>query len=231
MSPQYYTLPCFSGYPHVTKDQAQNLKDKFFQRLTYALKDNAKVLFNGELVDPFWLIADRLGRRCPELTNEAVLVPVPRSSVTPADVESVHWPARKIAHALTRAGLCDRMVISLRRAIPVPKASQAKSSSDRPTVMKHMETLAVDLSRVKDARRIILVDDVTTRGTQMMGAMRAFQLAGFTGEIRGFAAGHTDYGARTVAFRSIITWNGVDDYPSQAPEAQAQSVLPVRPTA
>ena len=220
MNAYSHVVPCFSVYPYVADKNIKDNVDRTFQRFIYALKDCKEFTLKGEPVDPFKLLATKRSHECAELTLDAVLVPVPRSTVTPAIVDGPGWPGQHLARALTIYGSAKgkEVRIALRRRTAVSKASAAKSRSGRPTVQQHIDSLVADVRVLRGARHVILVDDVLTQGTQMMGAARVLQMAGFTGTISGFAAGHTEHQLRRRSWRSFVSWDGASDYPDRLSE-------------
>lgn len=103
----------------------------------------------------------------PEWTDwigpDVALVPVPRATLTKRD--SV-WPARTICRAMVRTGLAGAVLPILYRTSAVPKSAVSRT---RPTLHQHVDSLAVQAA-LDTPRRIVLVDDVVTRGTTMLAA-------------------------------------------------------------
>lgn len=110
-------------------------------------------------------------------------VPVPRSSPMK---DGALWPAERIATALFDAGLVRSTQRILRRAEAVAKSATA-DSKDRPTAAKHYASMKVTLDPNRDAHtegplgelvraelgplpKLLLVDDVITRGATMLAA-------------------------------------------------------------
>lgn len=97
-----------------------------------------------------------------------VLVPVPTSAVSkPGTV----WPALELAKAMLAAGLGSEVVQMLHRKQPMRKSAYA-ATRDRPTMAEHMESLAVHGS-VSGVARIVLVDDLVTKGTTLLSCAQA----------------------------------------------------------
>jgi len=135
------------------------------------------------------------------LGEDATLVPVPRSSLQKAHAI---WPAMEIAAALRSRGFGGQVSTCLSRARAVPKAATAPAQG-RPRAAAHLESLqvssAVDLPPV-----VVLVDDVITRGAQVMGAAWALWKVRPDLEIRAFAVIRTtsDEGAFTDVIDPVI---------------------------
>lgn len=114
---------------------------------------------------------------------DSVLVPLPRSSLLQ---KHALWPGRRICEALVAQGVSREFESLLERQIAVRKSA---GSGNRPTPQEHYESLAV-LYPIR-ADRIILVDDVITRGSTALGAAwRIFEAMPGT-EIKVFAIART----------------------------------------
>ncbi len=203
------SLPCFSSHPYIKKDQARDQNDKFFQTLTYAVKDGDNITVGGKSTDPYLWVVKEYARKCEYLEpdSDLVLVPVPRSSITPQDYKREHWPAYKLALALFQARLGAKVSPVLRRVKSVKTSNQSKPD-ERTTVEEHTQSLKVTVTSLAEVSRVLLVDDVLTRGTQMMGALRALRRAGYKGEVVGFTAGYTIFpdAPRQLNVRSKVMW-------------------------
>lgn len=115
----------------------------------------------------------------------SVLVPVPSSSLPPR--EPYFWPGRELAKALVARGFGRKALALLERRVAQEKASMGGPRN----AFVHRDSLAV-MERIPPRASILLVDDIITSGSQMMGA--ALALAGAypdVGEIRCFAAMRT----------------------------------------
>lgn len=101
----------------------------------------------------------------PFLAPDVALVPVPRSSLQKL---GALWPAFEIAQSLHAQGFGSRVLPCLRRHTAMSKAATA-SPKDRPRARAHFDSLEVvvpmDLPTC-----VTLIDDVITRGAQMLGA-------------------------------------------------------------
>jgi hypothetical protein len=114
------------------------------------------------------------------------LVPVPGSAPT----TDAPWPALILAQALKDVGLGARVWIGLRRVSPVRKSATALVR-ERPTVRQHYESFGVDPSTFCPSRlvpsRLVLVDDVITKGRTLFAAAARLQSALPHADIRAFA--------------------------------------------
>jgi len=136
------------------------------QTLMRQLKDNRMLRSESA--------ADFVGRRLREMSPPAVvpflapdvaLVPVPRSNL---QKRGALWPAFEIAHSLRAQGFGSRVLPCLRRHTAVGKAATA-SSKERPRARAHFDSLEV-VAPMALPGSITLIDDVITRGAQMLGA-------------------------------------------------------------
>jgi hypothetical protein len=114
--------------------------------------------------------------------SDVVLVPVPGSA--PLATGAVGRGV-VICNALHAAGLGLEVRELVDRAAPVQKSATA-APVDRPTAAAHLASM-----RAKNAldvpRRVLLVDDVVTRGATLLAAASCLVAAFPTIEVRGFA--------------------------------------------
>ncbi len=94
----------------------------------------------------------------------AILVPVPGSARSGA----APWAALRLAVALSEVGFALRIWTGLRRRYPVTKSATAPSTA-RPTVHQHYDSFAA-LPPAMPIRRIVLIDDVITKGRTLLAA-------------------------------------------------------------
>ena len=126
----------------------------------------------------------------PELAKlfgpDVCLVPVPRSKVlAPGDL----WVPLQLALALRDTGLAGETLTLLRRRVHVPKAA-ASPPSLRPLPEAHASSLAVDAQLLRSSR-LLLVDDIVTRGATLLGAASRLHEAYPSTPIAAFAAMRT----------------------------------------
>jgi uracil phosphoribosyltransferase len=115
------------------------------------------------------------------LGTDHVLVPVPGSATT-RDRITV---AGQLAAALLNAGLGGGIWNGLRRVCPVAKSATAAPGS-RPTVSAHYDSFAIEPAGGAPSR-VMLVDDVVTKGRTLLAAAARLQEAFPATEIRAFA--------------------------------------------
>jgi hypothetical protein len=123
----------------------------------------------------------------------SVLVPVPGYRPWTSGTPSV---TERLAAAYVREGLGRLAWAGLRRLRAVRK-SGTSSPADRPTLAEHFESFVVDDS-IAPPERIVLIDDVITRGRTLLAAAARLQRAFPTTHIAAFAL------VRTMGFVADI---------------------------
>lgn len=125
-----------------------------------------------------------------------ILVPVPSSSITPP---GGLWVPKRIAEAMVSLGIGDDVVTLLKRSSSVPKSSYS-SPAKRPSPSTHYDSLTVERS-ITDITNVILIDDVITRGSTMIGCANRLldEIPGI--KVRGFGA------IRTMSYATnFVNW-------------------------
>ena len=117
--------------------------------------------------------------------EDTVLVPVPRSSLMQPNSL---WVPNRIADALVKEGTGKEVAAWLVRKTPVRKAAWTKPS-ERPKPKEHIETMIVQ-GRISEPPpdQILLVDDIITRGSTLLGAANILGEAFPKARIRAFVA-------------------------------------------
>ena len=156
----------------------------------------------------------RLLREQVELLGEFVgdehqLVPIPSSDVTPEPVSRANWPMYDLAKQMEVEGLVAQASPSLLRRTVVPKAHSVPTV-DKPSVLDHLDSLAIDFDALSMDAPLTLLDDVVSSGTTAMACLLALRNQGFEGEVRLLTATHTvsgDYdGSPTASAHSEVVW-------------------------
>lgn len=160
----------------------------------------AGVVYRASLCDP--QLANLLG-------GDGVLVPVPGSTVG----QSAHWPASQLALALREIGLGRQVWKGLRRQSAVTRSATAHAS-ERPTVREHYESFVVERP-LPAVHKILLVDDVITKGRTLLAAALRMQEQFPHADIRAFALIRTLGFMRrldqlTETCHGVVRWAGGD---------------------
>lgn len=145
------------------------------QQLMLQVKENRIVQVAGGAESAARFVARRLREIRPPFTDEflgreTTLVPIPRSGLPQPDAL---WPALEIAKALQAEGFGAAVLPCLRRVLAVPKAARAPLGG-RPRAQTHFNSLEVE-EPFDLPGTITLVDDVITRGAQLLGAAQRLQ--------------------------------------------------------
>ena len=111
----------------------------------------------------------------------AVLVPVPGSART----GSALWAASRLALSLSEVGFALRLWTGLLRQYSVTKSATAPRAA-RPTVQQHYDSLVAVAPRAL-VPRIVLIDDVITRGRTLLAAAARLRSALPYADIGAFA--------------------------------------------
>lgn len=139
----------------------------------------------------------------------AVLVPVPGSRACGC----APWSAQRLAFALSAIGLGGGLWTALRRQTAVRKSASCPFGR-RPSVREHYESFAI-ARPLQPVTRIVLVDDVITKGRTLLAAAARLQTELPHADIRAFAL------IRTVGFvprmervlelcHGVVRWAGDD---------------------
>jgi len=147
-----------------------------------ALKNDSFVMAQDQAGEPqhFWVIERAARRLRMELSRHqflqdafgpaSLLVPVPRSA--PLKNANALWPAMSLCNALVAEGLGRERTPLLIRTKPVRKSASAQPGL-RPSPEDHYASTAINpLSHFATINKIVLVDDVVTRGSTFLGMYR-----------------------------------------------------------
>ena len=114
--------------------------------------------------------------------GEVLLVPVPGSAPRSRRV----WAAERLATALHGVGLgrCVWPVVQRRVAV---RRSATAINADRPTVRQHFESVSIATRANRPPGRMVLVDDVITKGRTVLAVAARLYEAFPHADIRAFA--------------------------------------------
>ena len=121
-----------------------------------------------------------------------VLVPVPGSAPY---IAGGLWVAEHLAAALVNEGLGAAAWTGLRRVRAVRKSATA-APGERPTVNLHYESFVIERPTIPP-ERIVLIDDVVTKGRTLLAAASRVREAFPCAQIRAFAL------VRTMGFSGV----------------------------
>jgi predicted amidophosphoribosyltransferase len=144
---------------------------------------------------------------------DSILVPVPGSAPSTRGM----WAALRLASALHGVGLGGSVWTGIERRFPVRKSATALNTA-RPIVQQHYESFAVaalESAPGKLPTRLIIVDDVITKGRTLLAAAIRLHEAFPNADIRAFAL------VRTMGFvtkvgdaldpcQGVVRWAGGD---------------------
>ena len=101
--------------------------------------------------------------------KDTILIPTPKSSL---QQNNDLWVPQRITSSLERNGL-GKNKECLSRETPLPKSSKA-FAADRPKASQHYDSMKVKKLSFKP-KKIVLVDDVITRGATALGAINKLE--------------------------------------------------------
>lgn len=146
--------------------------------------------------------------------DSPVLVPVPRSSLMK---RNTLWPSQCLTTALVNAGFGGASEAFLERVTPVRKSATA-DAVDRPSASVHYASMRCE-STGTGRPVFVIVDDIVTRGAQILAAAGVLRAAWPNATIRAFAVVRTSSGSSEISIvapcSGTITWN--DDRPKRRP--------------
>ena len=141
--------------------------------------------------------------------GHVTLVPIPSSDLSATRI----WAAERLAIALHGVGLGRTVWPGIQRCFPVAKSATALNAY-RPTTRVHYESLCVPDLAVEPGR-IVLIDDVITRGRTILAAAARLHEALPNADIRAFALVRTmgflpDVARFVEPCNGVVRWGGGD---------------------
>jgi predicted amidophosphoribosyltransferase len=142
--------------------------------------------------------------------GEVILVPVPGSAPQSRRV----WAAERLAAALHGVGLGRCVWPAVRRHAAVRRSATA-INADRPTVRQHFESVSVATRTNRPPGRVILVDDVITKGRTVLAVAARLYEAFPHADIRAYALVRTlgliaNVTGPLEPCQGVVTWAGGD---------------------
>jgi predicted amidophosphoribosyltransferase len=188
MAGNRHDLSAYSVYPYLKdpKEYVYVRAREFF----YAFKNGRSYRLTALSFEDVVKAIVHASRRCPAFARPAVLVPVPRSGSSRAsfDRDACKHPSLALAQqfAQTMKSLAVHELIG--RGTPVPRASD---TPDRVSVDQHRQSLTIAWRPELASARLVLIDDIVTKGTQLIASMLALRHAGYQGAIEAFCVSQT----------------------------------------
>lgn len=96
--------------------------------------------------------------------DDTILVPLPKSAPMQ---KGTLWVPERIALSLLAQGLGREVVPMLERTVAVPKSAWSTPQA-RPLPQQHYDSMAVQKA-LANPRKILLIDDIVTRGSTLLG--------------------------------------------------------------
>jgi len=186
-------LLCGSFLVYPPGDRATTKEARAIQKFIWLVKDDRPYPGSGQMAIEYAI--EGLKKNLPGSVLEgffdgAVLIPVPTSKKRPPE-EPYHWPGRRLCRAMLAAGLGAGMDPCVVRCVTI-KSSKKCAPDERPTVKDHLASMALEGHPCLDApRRVILVDDLVTRGSTMLAAAEVARGRYPSSLIAGFALAAT----------------------------------------
>ena len=150
--------------PKGTSDEAKRSKDAMLALKNDTFIDDPPVIISQWVANNIKQNKDTLPFSS-YFQADSVLVPTPKSSLM---LPNTLWVPERIASAIVRAGLAKEVLPCLSRITPVNKAATSLAQ-DRPKPADHYRTISVQ-KPLNQPSKIILIDDIITRGSTLLGA-------------------------------------------------------------
>jgi hypothetical protein len=117
-------------------------------------------------VERFALSLDKLGAYQSWFSPRTLLVPTPRSAPI---VQGGVFPGYRICEELQKQALGGEIAACLKRTVAIRKSATARGN--RPDPIEHYNSVSIDSAQTPlfPPERVLLVDDVVTRGSTFLG--------------------------------------------------------------
>jgi hypothetical protein len=153
----------------------------------YSFKNGRSYHYEDKNLDFEEIVASlvKKARSCPAFGEASLLVPIPRSGMSEPSFApgAEEYPSRVLAQRLADALPGGHRAVELfTRCLALPPSSL---SGRRPSLSEHMGSLGINRQAI-DARPIVLIDDLVTKGTQSMACLVKLRRAGLDHSVSGF---------------------------------------------
>lgn len=180
---------------------------------TYAIK-NGREGFVGKVVTRLraeMAVGQHANLLYDVLGEDVLVIPCPRSAPL---VKGALWPSKEISDELVRQGLARECAPILERVTAVPKSSTS-AIGERPKPLDHIRSMKVVDQTGFIPPRIVIVDDVITRGATSLAAASLVKHAFPDADVKIFAAVRTtglepEVGKILDPVIGEVSFNGID---------------------
>jgi hypothetical protein len=183
-----HELGAYSVYPYL-KDPQEYVYVRA-REFFYAFKNGRSYRPTNMSFEEVVKAIAHASRTCPAFARPAVLVPVPRSGSSRAsfDRDACRHPCLALAQRLAQSMKKLEVHELIGRSTPVPRASDTPV---RVSVDQHRQSLTIAWRPELAGARLVLIDDIVTKGTQLIASMLALRDAGYQGVIEAYCVSQT----------------------------------------
>lgn len=136
------------------------------------------------------------------LSGDAVAVPIPGSNKYTGKEQ---WTPYLLSQIIRSIGAASRVEVHVTRSTAIRKSSY-QTADNRPTVDEHLETLTLQHSfPLAAGTKIVLVDDLVTKGTVMTAVARMLLAEQPNLDIVGFAVARTDNNTQLNELADVVS--------------------------